>query len=78
MTQSENTLPASSILTRSPFVNRKVAKKRRVVWLTLPTLVVLLTLFFGGFIFGILQSFGYFSAISGNIAPVGLSFMSAL
>ncbi len=38
-------------------------RDRKVVWLILPTVIVLLALFVGGFIFGILQSVGFFSVI---------------
>jgi len=39
-------------------------RERKVIWLILPTVVVLITLFVGGFVFGILQSVGFFSVIS--------------
>ena len=60
------TIPSSSF---SPFgVTRqklfRLSKKSPVLWLILPTMIVLLLLFVGGFIFGILQSFGYFSVIA--------------
>lgn len=38
-------------------------RERKVVWLVLPTVIVLVTLFVGGFLFGILQSVGFFSVI---------------
>lgn len=38
-------------------------RDRKVVWLVLPTVLVLVTLFVGGFLFGILQSVGFFSVI---------------
>jgi putative spermidine/putrescine transport system permease protein len=41
-------------------------RERKAIWLILPTVVVLITLFVGGFVFGILQSVGYFSVISGS------------
>jgi putative spermidine/putrescine transport system permease protein len=49
-----------------PKFGRSKAKvrERKVIWLILPTVVVLVTLFVGGFVFGILQSVGYFSVIS--------------
>jgi putative spermidine/putrescine transport system permease protein len=49
-----------------PKFGRSKAKvrERKVIWLILPTVVVLITLFVGGFVFGILQSVGYFSVIS--------------
>jgi putative spermidine/putrescine transport system permease protein len=51
-----------------PKFGRSKAKvrERKVIWLILPTVVVLVTLFVGGFVFGILQSVGYFSVISGS------------
>ena len=39
-------------------------RERKVIWLILPTVLVLITLFVGGFVFGILQSVGLFSVIS--------------
>lgn len=63
--QSETTFPATSFLVKTTLRQRGV-RRSRVIWLTLPTLAVLVTLFVGGFLFGILQSFGYFSVISGN------------
>ena len=44
-------------------VKRNKVRDRKVVWLVLPTVLVLLTLFVGGFLFGILQSVGFFSVI---------------
>jgi len=41
-------------------------RERKVIWLILPTVVVLITLFVGGFVFGILQSVGFFSVISNS------------
>ena len=61
-----------TIATPAPFLRiprRKVnqfSDSRKVKWLILPTLLVLVILFLGGFIFGILQSFGYFSVIQGQ------------
>jgi putative spermidine/putrescine transport system permease protein len=45
---------------------------RRVIWLVLPTFVVLMTLFVGGFVFGILQSLGYFSVIADGDDKISL------
>lgn len=45
---------------------------RRVIWLVLPTFVVLTTLFVGGFVFGILQSLGYFSVIADGDDKISL------
>ncbi len=44
-------------------VKRNKVRDRKVVWLVLPTVLVLVTLFVGGFLFGILQSVGFFSVI---------------
>lgn len=44
-------------------VERDKVRDRKVVWLVLPTVLVLVTLFVGGFLFGILQSVGFFSVI---------------
>ncbi len=46
-------------------------KERNVIWLVLPTALVLTTLFAGGFIFGILQSLGFFSVIAGDEEKIG-------
>jgi len=51
-----------SMLDRLKRPRRK--SERKVTWLILPTFIVLTSLFFGGFIFGVLQSFGYFSVIA--------------
>jgi putative spermidine/putrescine transport system permease protein len=49
-----------------PKFGRSKAKvrDRKVIWLILPTVAVLVTLFVGGFVFGILQSVGFFSVIA--------------
>lgn len=46
-------------------------KSRNVIWLVLPTILVLVTLFVGGFLFGILQSVGYFSVIADKEQKIG-------
>jgi putative spermidine/putrescine transport system permease protein len=46
--------------------SRTKVRERKVIWLILPTVVVLTTLFVGGFVFGILQSVGFFSVISNS------------
>lgn len=46
-------------------------KGRNVIWLVLPTILVLVTLFVGGFLFGILQSVGYFSVIADKEQKIG-------
>lgn len=58
------------------FLGRYGAKKitvkdRNVIWLVLPTILVLVTLFVGGFLFGILQSVGYFSVIADKEQKIG-------
>jgi putative spermidine/putrescine transport system permease protein len=47
-------------------------RERKVIWLVLPTAIVLVTLFVGGFVFGILQSLGYFSVIADGERKIGL------
>lgn len=65
MTNTNITVPTPLFKVR--FERSKVkVKERRVIWLILPTVVVLTTLFVGGFVFGILQSLGFFSVIAGN------------
>ena len=44
-------------------VKRNEVRDRKVIWLVLPTVLVLVTLFVGHFLFGILQSVGFFSVI---------------
>jgi putative spermidine/putrescine transport system permease protein len=63
VTNTNITAPTPSF---KPKFGRSKAKvrERKVIWLILPTVVVLITLFVGGFVFGILQSVGYFSVIS--------------
>jgi putative spermidine/putrescine transport system permease protein len=46
-------------------------RERKVIWLILPTVLVLITLFVGGFVFGILQSVGFFSVISDSEQKIG-------
>ena len=63
MTNTNITAPTS--LSRPRIGKSKIkVRERRVIWLILPTVIVLTTLFVGGFVFGILQSVGYFSVIS--------------
>ncbi len=64
MTRNYTTIPASPRLVDRVFKRGSVGK-RRTIWLTLPALVVLVVLFAGGFVFGVLQSFGFFSVIEG-------------
>ena len=63
MTNTNITAPTSSFMPKFGRSKAKV-RERKVIWLILPTVVVLVTLFVGGFVFGILQSVGYFSVIS--------------
>lgn len=63
MTNTSFTAPTS--VSKFTFGARKVkVRERKVIWLVLPTFLVLTTLFVGGFIFGILQSVGFFSVIA--------------
>ena len=58
-------ITASTSLFRLRIRKSKIkVRERRVIWLVLPTVIVLTTLFVGGFVFGILQSVGFFSVIS--------------
>jgi putative spermidine/putrescine transport system permease protein len=47
-------------------------RERKVIWLILPTVAVLVTLFVGGFVFGILQSLGFFSVIADSEQKISL------
>jgi putative spermidine/putrescine transport system permease protein len=49
-----------------------VERDKGAIWLILPTLLVLGVLFVGGFAFGVLQSFGYFSVIDGDTSGASL------
>ena len=53
-------------------------RNRRVIWLIMPTLLVLTTLFIGGFVFGILQSLGYFSVIADVQEKIGFEAYKAV
>mgnify|MGYP003841358305 CR=1 FL=1 len=58
-------ITASTSLFRLRIRKSKIkVRERRVIWLVLPTVIVLTTLFVGGFVFGILQSLGFFSVIA--------------
>jgi putative spermidine/putrescine transport system permease protein len=60
-------ITASTSLFRLRIGKSKIkVRERRVIWLVLPTVIVLTTLFVGGFVFGILQSLGFFSVIADN------------
>jgi putative spermidine/putrescine transport system permease protein len=47
-------------------------RERRAIWLILPTMLVLTALFIGGFLFGILQSLGFFSVIADEEQRISL------
>ena len=53
-------------------------RNRRIIWLIMPTLLVLTTLFIGGFVFGILQSLGYFSVIADVQEKIGFEAYKAV
>jgi putative spermidine/putrescine transport system permease protein len=52
-------------------MKRKV-RERKAIWLILPTVLVLTALFVGGFLFGILQSLGFFSVIADEKQRISL------
>jgi putative spermidine/putrescine transport system permease protein len=60
---SNITAPTSILKTRFGAPKNRV-RERKVIWLVLPTVLVLTILFVGGFVFGILQSVGFFSVIA--------------
>ena len=64
MTNTNITAPTSFFKNRRIGASRDKVRERKVIWLVLPTVVVLTTLFVGGFVFGILQSVGFFSVIA--------------
>lgn len=70
MTNKNITAPTSMFKVKSRASKGKL-KERNVIWLVLPTALVLTTLFAGGFIFGILQSLGFFSVIAGDEEKIG-------
>lgn len=64
---TKTNITASTSLFRLRIRKSKIkVRERRVIWLVLPTVIVLTTLFVGGFVFGILQSLGFFSVIADN------------
>ena len=65
MTNTNITAPAPSFMPKFGRSKTKI-RERKVIWLILPTVLILITLFVGGFVFGILQSIGFFSVISDN------------
>ena len=71
MTNTNITAPTP--LFRPKFGRSKAkVRERNVIWLVLPTVAVLVTLFVGGFVFGILQSVGYFSVIADSEQKISL------
>jgi len=66
-------ITAPTPLFRPKFGRSKAkVRERNVIWLVLPTVAVLVTLFVGGFVFGILQSVGYFSVIADSEQKISL------
>ena len=63
MTNTNITTPTPSFMPKFGRSKTKI-RERKVIWLILPTVLILITLFVGGFVFGILQSIGFFSVIS--------------
>jgi putative spermidine/putrescine transport system permease protein len=63
VTNTNITAPTPSFKLKIGRSKAKV-RDRKVIWLILPTVAVLVTLFVGGFVFGILQSVGFFSVIA--------------
>jgi putative spermidine/putrescine transport system permease protein len=59
--------------TSAPTKRKNTVRDRRVFWLILPTSFVLFFLFFGGFLFGILQSFGFYSVIANQKQTISFS-----
>mgnify|MGYP002631179301 CR=1 FL=1 len=53
-------------------------RERKAIWLLLPTVLILTTLFVGGFVFGILQSLGFFSVIAGEDQRISLDAYTAV
>ena len=71
MTSTNITAPTPLFKARFGKSKAKV-RDRKVIWLILPTVVVLVTLFVGGFAFGILQSVGFFSVIADSEQKISL------
>ena len=71
MTNTNITAPTSSFKLKFGRSKAKV-RERKVIWLILPTMAVLVTLFVGGFVFGILQSLGFFSVIADSEQKISL------
>ena len=71
MPNTNITAPAPSFMHKFGRSKTKI-RERKVIWLILPTVVVLITLFVGGFVFGILQSVGFFSVIADSEQKISL------
>ena len=71
MTSTNITAPTPLFKARFGRSKAKV-RDRKVIGLILPTVVVLVTLFVGGFAFGILQSVGFFSVIADSEQKISL------
>lgn len=71
MTNTNITAPTPSFKLKFGRSKAKV-RERKVIWLILPTMAVLVTLFVGGFVFGILQSLGFFSVIADSEQKISL------
>ena len=71
MTNTNITAPTPSFKLKFGRSKSKV-RERKVIWLILPTMAVLVTLFVGGFVFGILQSLGFFSVIADSEQKISL------
>ena len=70
MSTTKTTTPTFSFK-RGIGASRGKVRDRKVIWLILPTVIVLIALFVGGFMFGILQSLGYFSVIADEEQKIG-------
>ncbi len=71
MTNTNITAPTPSFIPKFGSSKTKL-RERKVIWLVLPTVAVLVTLFVGGFVFGILQSVGFFSVIADSEQKISL------
>ena len=70
MSTTNTTTPTLSFK-RGIGASRGKVRDRKAIWLILPTVIVLIALFVGGFMFGILQSLGYFSVIADEEQKIG-------
>jgi len=71
VTNTNITAPTPSFIPKFGRSKTKL-RERKVIWLVLPTVAVLVTLFVGGFVFGILQSVGFFSVIADSEQKISL------